>query len=206
MLAASSPTPVLYPAPWPACNLGTGTSEGADLAFHWRGEALKTWKGSISMYIWGFVGPPRRDFWISNASACNLRLTGHCLTLSMSSVLTLYAMRYPFLNYKERCEIMNILPLSFRREMADIKLLYKSMYTTLCSNNVSELVKTYIPNPRLRSNRKGLLLQPQQLRTETYKGFFTNRIVTIRNQLPPTFRVDQSAFSTFVNELNFFLF
>ena len=41
------------------------------------------------------------------------------------------------------------------------------MYKTNFSNNVSELVKTYIPNPRLRSSRKGLLLQPQQLRTET---------------------------------------
>ena len=107
------------------------------------------------------------------------------------------------LSYKERCEIMNLLPLSFRREMADIKLLYKSMYKTNFSNNVSELVKTYTPNPRLRSSRKGLLLQPQQLRTETYKGFHTNRIVTLWNQLPPTLRVDQS-FSIFVHELEVF--
>ena len=105
---------------------------------------------------------------------------------------TRYAMLYPLLNYKERCEIINLLPLSFRREMADNKLLYKSMYKTNFSNNVSELVKTYILNPRLRSSRKGLLLQPQQLRTETYKGFYTNRIVTLWNQLPPTLRVDQS--------------
>ena len=116
---------------------------------------------------------------------------------------TRYAMHYPLLNYKERCEIINLLPLSFRREMADIKLLYKSMYKTNFSNNVSELVKTYIPNPRLRSSRKGLLLQPQQLRTETYRGFYTNRIVTLWNQLPPTLRVDQSL-SVFVNELEVF--
>ena len=84
-----------------------------------------------------------------------------------------------FTQYAMHCEIMNLLPLSFRREMADIKLLYKSMYTTNFSKNVTELVKTYIPNLRLRSTRKGLLLQLQQLRTETYKGFYTNRIVTL---------------------------
>ena len=73
------------------------------------------------------------------------------------------------------------------------------MYTTNFSGNVSELVKCYIPNPRLRSNRKGLLLQPQQLRTETHKIFYTNRIVTLWNQLPPVLRVDHS-FSIFLFE------
>ena len=71
------------------------------------------------------------------------------------------------------------------------------MYKTYFSNNVSELVKAYIPNLCL------LLLQPQQL--ETYKGFYTNIIVTLWNQLPPTLRVDQS-FGIFVNELEVFLF
>ena len=69
------------------------------------------------------------------------------------------------------------------------------------SNNVCELVKTYIPNPRLRSNRKDL--QPQSMRTETYKRFYTNIIVTLCNQLPPALRVDQS-FSIVVNELEVF--
>ena len=72
---------------------------------------------------------------------------------------TRYAMHYPPLNYKDRCVNMNILPLSFRREMADIKLFFKSMYTTNFSNNISELVKTFIPNSRLRSHQKGLLLE-----------------------------------------------
>ena len=37
---------------------------------------------------------------------------------------------------------MNILPLLFLKEMADIQLLYNSMYTINLSNYVSELVKT----------------------------------------------------------------
>ena len=87
--------------------------------------------------------------------------------------------------------------------MTDIKLLYESMLRTNFSKNISEVVKTDIPNPRLRPNRKGLLLNPQQLRTETYEGFYTNGIVSLWNQLPSTLRVDQS-FSIFVNKLEVF--
>ena len=36
---------------------------------------------------------------------------------------TTYALHYPTIDYKERCELLHILPLSFRREMMDIKLL-----------------------------------------------------------------------------------
>ena len=75
---------------------------------------------------------------------------------------TRYAMHYPPLNYKNRCVDMNILPLSFRRRMAYNKLFFKSMFTTNFSNNISELVKTYIPKLRLRSNQKGLILESKQ--------------------------------------------
>ena len=72
-----------------------------------------------------------------------------------------------------------VLPLSFRREMADIKVLFQSMYTN--NSNVSKLVQVYIPNGRLSSNREGMLLQPKLLRAEKYKGFYSNRIVTLWN-------------------------
>ena len=41
------------------------------------------------------------------------------------------------------------------------------------------------------------------MRTETYKRFYTNIIVTLWNQLPSALRVDQS-FSIVVNELEVF--
>ena len=116
---------------------------------------------------------------------------------------TRYAMHYPPLNYKDRSVNMNILPLSFRREMADIKLFFKSMYTINFSNNISELVKTYIPNSRHRSHQKGLLLESNLVRTETYKGYYSNRIVTLWNKLPPELRADHS-FDIFVGELDDF--
>ena len=108
-------------------------------------------------------------------------------------------MHYPSLNHKERCEIKNFLPLLFRSKMT-----YINCFTSQCIRLIFQVVKRYIPNPRLRSNRKGLLLQPQQLRTETHKRFYTNRIVTLLSRLPTALRVDQS-FSIFVNELDVFL-
>ena len=112
-------------------------------------------------------------------------------------------MHYPPLNYKERCVNMNILPLSFRREMADIKLFFKSMFTTNFSNNISELVKTYIPNSRLRSHHKDLLVESKLVKTETYKEYYSNRIVPLWNKLPPELRVDHSL-DIFVDELDNF--
>ena len=45
---------------------------------------------------------------------------------------TRYALHYPTINYKERCEYLNILPLCFGREMIDIKLLFKSLFVSDC--------------------------------------------------------------------------
>ena len=44
---------------------------------------------------------------------------------------TKYALHYQTIDYKKRCELLHILPLSFRREMMDIKLLFKSHYLCL---------------------------------------------------------------------------
>ena len=77
------------------------------------------------------------------------------------------------------------------------------MYTTNFSNNISELGKTYIPNSRLRSLQKGLLLESKLVRTETYKGYYSNRIVTLWNKLPPELRADHSL-DIFVGELDAF--
>ena len=52
----------------------------------------------------------------------------------------------------------------FRREMADIKLFFNSMFTTNLFNNISELVKTYRPNPR-----RSLFLESKLLRSKTYR-------------------------------------
>ena len=59
---------------------------------------------------------------------------------------TRYALPYPIINYKERCEYLNISPLSFRREMIDIKLLFKSLFVSDFSNIVASLLVNYKPD------------------------------------------------------------
>ena len=43
---------------------------------------------------------------------------------------TRYALDYLIINYKERCEYLNILPLFLRREMVDNKQLFKSLFVS----------------------------------------------------------------------------
>ena len=71
-------------------------------------------------------------------------------------------------------------------------------------NYVSALVKTYIPNSRLRSSCISMFLHNNYLGTGTYKGVYTNIIDILWNQLPPALRMDQS-FCIFVDELVFYL-
>ena len=52
---------------------------------------------------------------------------------------TRYALHYPTIDYKARCELLHILPLSFRREMMGIKLLFKSLFVYDFSKSVASL-------------------------------------------------------------------
>ena len=75
---------------------------------------------------------------------------------------TRYALHYPTIDYKERCELLHILPLSFRKEMMDIKLLFKSLFVSDFSNRVASLFRYYEPDRRLRSSQNGSLFYPRQ--------------------------------------------
>ena len=77
---------------------------------------------------------------------------------------TRYALHYPTINYKERCEYLNILPLSFRREMIDIKLLFKSLFVSDFSHIVASLLSDYKHDrrPSVKSERITLLSEASQ--------------------------------------------
>ena len=108
------------------------------------------------------------------------RLLGYRAPASVSNIqiesieriqrnFTRYALHYPTINYnKERCEYLNILPLSFRREMIDIKLLFKSLFVSDFSDIVASLLSDYKPDIRLRSSQNGSLFYPGQVRTKTF--------------------------------------
>ena len=77
---------------------------------------------------------------------------------------TRYALHYPAINYKERCEYLNILPLSFHREMIDIKLLFKSLFVSDYSDSVASLLSDYKPDSRLWSSQNGSLFYPRLIK------------------------------------------
>ena len=91
----------------------------------------------------------------------------------IQNFFTRYALHYPTIDYKERCELLHILPLSFRREMMDIKLLFTSLFVSDFSNSVASLLRYFEPDRRLRSNQNGLLFYPRQVRTKTFKHFYS---------------------------------
>ena len=92
---------------------------------------------------------------------------------------TRYALHYPTIVYKERCELLHILPLSFCREMMDIKLLFKSLFVSDLSNSVASLLRYYEPDRKLWSSQNGSLFYPRQVRTKTFKHFCSNRVFSI---------------------------
>ena len=114
---------------------------------------------------------------------------------------TRYALHYPTIDYKKRCELLHILPLSFRREMMDIKSLFVSDF----SNGVASLLRYYEPDRRLRSGQNGSLFYPRQVRTKTFKHFNSNRVVSIWNSLPKDLRQEQTM-TSFVRQLNSFYY
>ena len=97
---------------------------------------------------------------------------------------TRFALHYPTIDYKERCEFLHILPLSFRREMMDIKLLFKSLFVSDFSNSVASLLRNCEPDRRLRSRQNGSLFYPRQVRTKTFEQFYSNRVVSFYRLAP----------------------
>ena len=89
--------------------------------------------------------------------------------------------------------------------MIDIKLLFKSLFVSDLFDIVAFLLSDYKPDSRLRSSQNGSLFYPREVRTKTFKSFYSNRVVSIWNRLPTDLRQEQSL-DGFVRELNSFYY
>ena len=67
--------------------------------------------------------------------------------------------------------------------MIDTKLLLKSLFVSDFSDIVASLLSDYKPDSRLRSSQNRSLIYPRQVRTKTFKFFYSNRVVSIWNRL-----------------------
>ena len=91
------------------------------------------------------------------------------------------------MSYKDRCLHLNILPLSYRREIHDLTFLFKYLNGDFDIDYCDE-IRVVNVNSSLRSSSRGMLLKDNLVRTETYKSFYFNRIVTLWNVLPTEVR------------------
>ena len=111
---------------------------------------------------------------------------------------TNYILRYPDQDYDGRLTKLDLLPLSYRREINDLCFFFRcklELYE-LDLNHFVVFNYTLPDRPNTKSSDDPLLLVPQFCKTESHKasiglflcGIFFNRIVPMWNQLPLSIR------------------
>ena len=83
--------------------------------------------------------------------------------------------------YKTRLQLLNIMPLTFRREILDLTFFHKCI-----SGKISIDVENYIEprSERLRRDQYQTNYKPSQCKTTTFKNSYFNRIIPLWNNLP----------------------
>ena len=89
--------------------------------------------------------------------------------------------------YKTRLMKLNMLPLSYCKEIADVCFLYKCI-NEFYAFNVSSVVNFVNPSGLTRSASLCKKLVPAEFHTETFANFYSNRVVVIWNKLPDHIR------------------
>ena len=113
-------------------------------------------------------------------------------------VATRYILNYPDMSYTERLLKLNILPLSFRRDILDLKFFYKCFVGKYCLNVRKYLQFTcehYNRNTRFSSDP--YLIKYPFCKTKTFRNSYFNRIIYSWNRLPLKIRSSNN-----INALN----
>ena len=99
---------------------------------------------------------------------------------------TRYILNFPEINYVERLLKLNLLPLSIRRDIFDLKFFYKCLHNnaSINVNNYVTFVQNHSINRSTRSASDPSLLTIPLCVTNTLKNCFFNRIVHSWNRLP----------------------
>ncbi len=97
---------------------------------------------------------------------------------------TRYILGYPDYDYQERLLRTNMLPLSYRREQADLIYLFK------CLNELNDVnIENFVEIPShcerfTRQNSSHKHIKPPRVRTERHRRSYFNRVVYSWNALP----------------------
>jgi hypothetical protein len=131
---------------------------------------------------------------------------GNILTIeSVQRKFTKYILNYqPDLSYTERCTKLQLLPLSFRREIADLTFLYKCLHG-LIDVDFTHILQFYTNSSHTRSQQCTNRLKPILVRTESFQSFYFNRAIFLWNSLPSAARNCQTLNTFRTNVNNFYL-
>ena len=86
------------------------------------------------------------------------------------------------MSYKDRLITLGLLPLSYRREIANLTFFYKCMNGSYDAE-INKFIKRVSYSGNLRSVANGLVFRHNVCRTETYQSSFFNRTVDLWNGL-----------------------
>jgi hypothetical protein len=100
----------------------------------------------------------------------------------------------PDLPYRDRLMSLGLLPLSYRREVADLMFFYKCIHSVY-DVDISVYVSHANQVSNLRSSNNGPLYRHRRCRTSTYQSSFYNRTVDLWNVLPANIRTCTSSSS-----------
>lgn len=90
--------------------------------------------------------------------------------------------------YSFRLQRLNLLPMSFHKEIIDLCFFYKCMYN-MYNFNIEPFVTLYnTADSVTRRRQQGVLLQPRDFRTERGLCFYSQRIARLWNSLPDSIR------------------
>lgn len=103
------------------------------------------------------------------------------------------------LSYSSRLKELHILPLSYRREVADLIFIFKYLKGAM-NVDFNDEVRVLTNNRSLRSSSEGLLLRSLHVRTECFISSYFNRICHLWNILPIHVR-NSTSISIFKSQL-----
>ena len=103
---------------------------------------------------------------------------------SVQRAATRYILDFPTMSYKNRLRELNLLPLSYRRDIADVNFIFRCMHI-MYNININEFVK-YTSNNIVftRSSNDDTKLCIPHCKTTTFSQSYFNRIVHTWNSIP----------------------
>ena len=118
---------------------------------------------------------------------------------------TRYILSYPDMSYVQRLSKTNLLPLSFRRDVLDLKFLYKCINGQYLLNVDTFINFTGSSNVATRSTDDPSLIKPPRCKTTTFQKAYFNRMYRSWNLLPTHIR-NASTIESFSRQLKKFLY